>query len=64
MKITVVVKESQDLELLSCKVPLDAMVCVMEKATEEYPMKNEKTTYYVCKGRACQAGTNTIGNIS
>lgn len=64
MKITVVVKESQELELLPCKVPLGAVVRVMECATEEYPLKNEKTTYYVCQGRACQAGTNTIGNIS
>lgn len=61
MKITVVCKNMQELEVLPCKLPLDAIVCVLEEPTEEYPLKNDKTMYSVCKGRACQAGTNELG---
>jgi len=48
-KITIVVKDKKDLADLSCMIPLNAVVCVLEKPTEEYSMKNNKTTYYICK---------------
>ena len=58
--ITIVVKEKADFADISCKVPLDAVVKVLEYPTEEYPLKNDKTTYYVCKGQSCQPPVNEL----
>lgn len=59
-KITIVVGDKKDLEDLSCRIPLNAVVRVLEEPTEEYSMKNNRTTYYVCKGRACLPPTNEL----
>lgn len=63
-KITVVMKEDNDkLELmdLSCKVSLSAVVSALEGPTKEYPLKNDKTTYYICRGRSCLPPVNDLG---
>ena len=59
-KITIVLKEKEDLKNLPCKINLCAIIKVLENATKEYPMKDEKTTYYVCKGRSCQPAQNEL----
>lgn len=59
-KITVVLKEKQMPPDLPCKISLDAVVRVLEQPTKEYPLQNDKTTYYVCRGRACQPPTNEL----
>lgn len=59
-KITIVVKDRADLAGVPCKVSLDAVISVLEEPTEEYPLKNDRTTYYVCKGRSCQPATNEL----
>lgn len=59
-KITVVVKDKKDLKGLPCRILLDTVVKIVEQPTEEYSLKNNKTTYYVCKGRSCQAPVNEI----
>lgn len=59
-KITVVVKDKKDLASLPFKVPLDSIVCVLDHPTEEYPLKNEKTTFYVCEGHACRPPVNEL----
>ena len=59
-KITVVVKEKQEIADLPCRVSLDAIVRVLKEPTEEYPLKNNKTTFYVCRGRACQPPVNEL----
>lgn len=59
-KITIVVKEKQELTNISCKIPLDTVVCVVEGSTDDYPLKNDRTTFYVCKGRACQPPVNEL----
>ncbi|MBQ7796652.1 MAG: thioredoxin domain-containing protein [Lachnospiraceae bacterium] len=41
-------------ELLACKIPLKTVVRVLRTPTKEYPVKDGKTTYYVCHGRACR----------
>lgn len=60
-KITVVAKEKKELADLPCKIPLDTVIYAMVGPTEEYPLKNDKTTFYVCKGRSCQPSVNVIG---
>ena len=61
-KITVVVKEMQEIAALPCKVSLDAIVHVLKEPTEEYPLKNDKTTFYVCRGRTCQPPVNELNH--
>ena len=39
---------------LACKIPLNTIVRVLEEPTSEYSLKDERTTYYVCKGKTCQ----------
>ncbi len=54
MKITVVLdKPTARLDL-----PLDAIVTVLQTPTTEYPLKDGKTTYYVCHGQRCLPPTN------
>ena len=59
-KVIVVVKEKELLKSLPWKLPLDTVVNILEKQTEEYPLKNDKTTFYVCKGRSCQPPVNEL----
>ena len=59
-KVTVVVKEKADIKSLPFKVQLDSVVCVLEKDTEEYALKNDKTTYYVCEGNVCKPPVNEL----
>lgn len=59
-KITVVLKDKKELQDLSCMIPLYAIVTVLERPTKEYPLLNDKTTYYVCKGHSCQPPVNEL----
>lgn len=59
-KITIVLKDKQDLTNLPCRIPLDTIVGILESPTDEYSLKNDKTTYYVCQGRTCQPPTNEL----
>ena len=62
-KITVVPKEKQELSELPCQMPLDAVVCALEAPNKEYPLKNDKTTFYVCQGRKCYPPVNRLEDI-
>ncbi len=59
-KIVILPKEREDLEKISCKINLGTIIRILEKPTKEYPMKEEKTTYYVCKGRCCEPAKNEL----
>lgn len=59
-KIVIVVKDKSELQTLPCRIPLDTVICVFEGQTKEYSLKNEKTTFYVCKGHSCLPPTNEI----
>ena len=59
-KVIIVLKDKVDLEKIKGKLPLSAIVKVLEEPTNEYPLKNNQTTYYVCKGRSCKPATNTF----
>lgn len=58
-KITIAVKNKKELKGLSCKIPLNSVVCVVEGETKEYPLKDDKTTFYVCRGRKCLPPVNS-----
>ena len=59
-KITVVLKDRQDIEKLSLQIPLGTVVKILEGPTEEFPLKNDRTTFYVCRGRSCLPPVNTL----
>jgi hypothetical protein len=41
------------------KMPTNAVVYVTE-ANENYPLVNDKTTYYVCRNKTCEAPVNSL----
>lgn len=62
-KITIVVKDKRDLVNLSWRIPLNSVVCVVEGPTKEYPLINDKTTFYICRGHTCQPPVNEVDNL-
>jgi len=65
-KVVVVLKGNEtdsvgvEYDTLPCKLPLSTAIRVLEKPTGEYPLRNGKTTYYVCRGRSCQPPVNEL----
>lgn len=59
-KITVVCKDGQKPADLPCRIPLDTVVSMLDSPTREYPLKDDKTTYYVCHGHSCQPPVNEL----
>lgn len=47
-------------ENLPCKIPLGAVVSVLEGPVEEYRLLNNRTTYYICRNRSCLPPVNEI----
>ncbi len=63
MKITVVTDDKTVIKRLTLDLPINAVINFLSKPTKEYPIKNEKTTYYVCKGHSCMPPTNNLDEI-
>lgn len=59
-EITVVVKDKEDLAELPFQISLDSIVCVLDGPTEEYVLKNDRTTFYVCEGHMCKPPVNEL----
>ncbi|MBO5337839.1 MAG: thioredoxin domain-containing protein [Lachnospiraceae bacterium] len=62
-KITIVLKENEDMASplpLPCRIPLDTIVHILKSPTKEYPLKDDKTTFYVCKGHSCKPPVNDL----
>ena len=57
--ITVVLKEAADLEAVKKKLPFLVNVSVRAES-EDHPLLNDKTTYYVCKNHACLPPVNEL----
>ena len=55
--ITVVLKNNTDLKNLQDKIPLLTNISVVSQS-KEYPLLNDRTTYYVCKNNSCLPPTN------
>ena len=63
-KITIVLKGEDKLpDDLSCRIPLHTVVRVLEKATESYPLQNDRTTYFVCSGKICKPPVNELEDM-
>lgn len=63
IKITIVLKDKKSLIGLPEKLPLNTIVKVLETSTPEYPLKNDQTTYYVCKGQSCLPASNSLSTV-
>ncbi len=59
-KITAVLKDRKKMSELPRRIPLGTVVRVIDRPTEEFPLKNDKMTFYVCRGHACQPPTNEL----
>jgi uncharacterized protein YyaL (SSP411 family) len=63
LKITVVVDEKTDGFSLPLTLPLNSIVKLLSEPTKEFPMKNNRTTYYVCKGHTCKPPVNDLNEV-
>ena len=57
--IVIVPKDSSDLSQIREKLPFFANV-VLSGDSSKYPLKNDRTTYYVCKDHSCLPPTNEL----
>lgn len=57
-KATIVLEESADVESILHTVPTGAVVRLLREPTEEYPLKDGKTTFYICRGHSCLPPVN------
>ena len=59
-KATVVLAKGTDASKFPTQLPMDAVVTLLEEPTNEYPLKNGKTTFYLCRGHSCLPPTNQL----
>ncbi len=64
MKITVVSDPGTDTGVQALSLPTNAAVVMLQQPTSEYPLKNGKTTYYVCRGHTCLPPTNDLNELT
>ena len=63
MKVTVVTDDKTDIKSLSLALPANAVMYLLTQPSKEYPLKDGKTTYYVCQGHRCMPPTNHLNEI-
>ena len=61
-KVTVVCSDKNKAACLSLELPAEAAV-VLREPDGDYPLKNGKTTFYVCQGHSCQPPANELPNL-
>ena len=62
-KVTMVKKAGDQIpENLSCKIPLNA-ICIVTEPSENYQLKNDKITFYVCRGHQCLPPVNDLAEV-
>ena len=62
-KVTVVLGEQKTIDTLPVKLPPDTAMTFLRKPTEEYPLKDGKTTFYVCRDHSCLPPVNDLSEI-
>lgn len=60
-KITVVLVQPDRREEIISSLPLYAEIKILNEETEEYPLLNGRTTYYICKDYTCLPPVNEDG---
>ncbi len=64
MKVTVVADENVDKKSIALALPSNVTIKFFKNPANGYPLKNEKTTYYVCRGYRCMPPTNDLNEIN
>ncbi len=64
IQVTVVLDGKTPLKSIALSLPANAIVRLLLAPTKEYPLINERTTYYVCKGHSCMPPTNDLNEIT
>ena len=62
-KVTVVLGEQENTDTLPVKLPPDTAVTLLRRPTAEYPLKEGKTTFYVCRDHSCLPPVNDLSEI-
>ena len=62
-KVTVVLANSGEREQLPLRLPAEAAVILQEPGAGD-PLKDGKTTFYVCQGRSCWPPVNELPRLS
>lgn len=62
-KVVVVPAHETGISKLPLELPLDTAMTLPEKETEAYPLKNGKTTYYICRGHSCLPPANHLHDL-
>ena len=61
--VTIITKTPEEIpENLPCEVPLNA-ICIVEEPSEHYKLKNDKTSFYVCRGHQCLPPVNDLAEV-
>jgi uncharacterized protein YyaL (SSP411 family) len=63
MKVTVVLDNKTGAENIPLTVPSDAVIILLQQPTAEYPLKNGKTTFYVCNNHSCMPPVNNLNEL-
>lgn len=58
--ITVVLDKDESWETVKKQLPLYASIRALPAPTKDYPLLNSRTTFYVCRERACLPPSNTL----
>ncbi len=59
-RVTAAAHDRAEVRDLPLRVPPEAPVRAVMGGSEEYPLRNGKTTYYVCRENACLPGSNEL----
>ena len=62
-EIVCVVNNPNDLDETLSALPKDSIVRVLRNPTDRYPLKDGRTTFYVCEGSRCLAPVNELTKI-
>jgi len=63
LKITIALDKNTDINNLLFSLPEEAVAKVLPQPTDEYTLKDGKTTYYVCTKNSCLPPTNDLNEI-
>ncbi len=63
VKITAVQNDFTDAGELVLSLPSDAVIVLLNEPTNEFPTKNGKTTYYVCRNHTCLPPINHLKEL-
>ncbi len=63
LKITIALDKNTDINDLLFSLPEEAITKVLPQPTDEYTLKDGKTTYYICTKNSCLPPTNNLNEI-